>query len=163
VKLVVGHEEILGPWAAERIKHLFLDSLGPFRTFGIVDEDGYIRGVALYHGYAPRYASIEISFALDGPRWLTAPVIAGILSYPFEQLGCGRVTAVTRSKKPGAAAARFLSKFGFKREGLARRGFGEFGDALIFGLTRRDWQESPFNRRARLNGKEVRPDAAACA
>lgn len=163
MRLVLGHEDVLGAWAEARIPHLFLDSLGPYCAFGIIDEAGHIRGVALYHGYAPRYRGIEISFVLESPRWLTRAVIAGILSYPFDQLNCVRVTAATPGKKSAASARRFLEKFGFKREGLARLGFGDFGDAVIYGLTTRDWAASRFGPRRGLNEQEIQPHAAAAA
>lgn len=135
----------IGKWAASKIPHMDLKSLGAFTAFGIIDNTGQMRGAALYHGYSPFYRGIEISFALDSPRFLTAPVIAGILSYPVTQLNCLRITSAT--PKSSASARRFLEKFGFKREGVARCGFGEFGDAVIYGLTRKDWDESWFNRR----------------
>lgn len=160
---LAGESEIHGQWAESRISHLFLDSLGPYAAFGIVDTANVIRGVALYHGWAPRYRGIEISFVLDGPRWLTPSVIAGILSYPFTQLQCVRVTAATPNRKSTKPARRFLERFGFKREGLARKGFGEYGDAVIYGLTERDWRESRYNLAGRLDvekGKRRAADAA---
>lgn len=148
-------------WAQRKIPHLALEHLGPFTSFGIVDNDNTLRGAAIYHGFAPFYRGIEISFALESPRFLNASLIAGILGYSMTQLGVLRVTAATPRK--AASARRFLEKFGFKREGLARAGFGDFGDAVIYGLTRQDWKASPFNRAERLNEQEVRPDAAPCA
>lgn len=159
MRLIIGHEDVFGRWAALKIPHLVLDQLGAFRTFGIVDSQGVIRGVALYHGYAPHYRGIEISFALESPRYLSKSVIAGIMAYPFQQLHCGRVTAATPRKS--ASARRFLEDFGFRREGVARFGFGNFGDAVIYGLTEKDWRESPFNAAGRLDEQEVGPDAAA--
>lgn len=145
----------IGKWAASKIPHMDLASLGAFTAFGIIDNTGQMRGAALYHGYSRFYRGIEISFALESPRFLTAPVIAGILSYPFTQLKVLRLTAAT--PRSAASARRFLETFGFKREGLARLGFGEFGDAVIYGLTGKDWDASPFNRRARLDGEEKHP------
>lgn len=155
-----GETEILGEWAQARIPHLFLDSLGAYAAFGIVDDTNVIRGVALYHGWSPRYRGIEISFVLDSPRWLTPSVIAGILSYPFTQLQCVRVTAATPNRKSTKPARRFLERFGFKREGLARKGFGEFGDAVIYGLTERDWRESRYFPGRGLDEQKGRSGAA---
>lgn len=151
----------IAAWAERKIPHLSLQHLGAFASFGIVDEAGALRGAAIYHGYAPFYQGIEISFALEHPRFLKASLIAGILAYPMQQLEVFRVTAATPRK--AASARRFLEKFGFKQEGLARAGFGSFGDAVIYGLTRQDWKSSPFNRAERLSEQESRPDAAACA
>lgn len=154
----MGHDQQVAAWAAERIPHM--PAPPECVAFGIVDGSDHIRGAALFHGYMPAYRSIDITFALESPRWLTLPVIAGIMAYPFLQLHCGRVTAATPRKS--ASARRFLEKFGFKREGLVRKGFGDFGDAVVYGLTERDWRESPFNRRARLDG-QVHTHAAAGA
>lgn len=153
----------MGLWAQARIPHLFLDQLGPYVAFGIVDTSDTLRGAALYHGYAPLYRGIEISFALESPRYLSRSVIHGIMSYPFDQLSCVRVTAATPGSKSAASARRFLETFGFKREGLARLGFGDFGHAVIYGLTRKDWSESRFGPGRGLNGQKIQPNAAAAA
>jgi RimJ/RimL family protein N-acetyltransferase len=155
---VVGHR--VGEWAAARVPHLFLDGIGGFAAFGIVDETNIIRGAALYHCHAPHYSSIEVSFVLDGPQWLTRRVILGIMAYPFDQLQCERVTAATPRKS--ASARRFLKAFGFREEGVHPAGFGNFGDAISYGLLRKDWLRSRFRAR-RLDGQEVHPGPAARA
>jgi hypothetical protein len=143
--LVLGEDERVGGWAEARIPHLFLDALGPFRGFGIADEAGELRGAALFHGWAPRFRTIEVSFALESPRWLSRRLIAGILAYPFDQLAVQRLGAATPAGRGAAPAHRFLQAFGFRREGLARLGFGPHGHAVIWGLTARDWMRSPFH------------------
>ncbi|HXQ10980.1 MAG TPA: GNAT family protein [Caulobacteraceae bacterium] len=80
-----------------------------------------------------------MSFASETPRWLTRNLIRQILSYPFDQLGCQRITAITPKK--ARAARAFLDHFGFKREGVVRRGFGS-DDAIISGLLKREWMRS---------------------
>jgi hypothetical protein len=143
--LVLGEDDAVGRWAEGLIPHLFLDALGPYRGFGIADGAGALRGAALFHGWAPRHRTIEISFALESPRWLTRRLIAGILAYPFDQLACLRLGAATPAGRRAAPTHRFLEAFGFKREGLARLGFGPHGHAAIWGLTARDWMRSPFH------------------
>lgn len=141
MRLVIGqtNDPALLAWAASHIPHL-PPSLGDFVGFGIVDDDGYLRGVALYHAYAPQYASIEITFALESPRYLSRKVIAGIMAYPFLQLNCQRVSAATpRRAKP---ARRFLKTFGFQLEGVGRRGFGPWGDAMAYSLLRGEYLAS---------------------
>lgn len=143
--LVLGEDAEVGAWAEARIPHLFLESLGPFRALGIGDEAGVLRGAVLFHGWAPRYRTIEVSFALESPRWLTRRLIAGILAYPFEQLAILRLGAATPAGRAALPAHRFLQAFGFRREGLARAGFGPFGHAVIWSLTARDWARCRFN------------------
>jgi hypothetical protein len=159
VRLLLGYDEQVAVWAAARIPHM---GVPPEKCvgMGIVDGSGHLRGAALFHGYTPAYRSIDISFVLESPRWLTLPVTAGIMAYPFIQLHCGRVTAATPRKS--ASARRFLEKFGFKREGLVRRGFGDFGDAVVYGLTERDWSESRFHPGRALDG-QVHAHAASGA
>ncbi len=43
--------------------------------------------------------------------------------------------------EPAKAARRFLDAFGFRREGLVRKGFGD-DDAMISGLLKREWEAS---------------------
>lgn len=162
MRLVLGHDGEVGLWAAARIPHM--EDPGPFVGFGIVDTAGALRGAALYHGYQPRYRSIEISFVLESPRFLSRAVIASIMAYPFDQLQVGRLTAVTPARKSAASARQFLETFGFKREGLVRDGYGDFGHAVIYGLTRKDWRESRFNpRRGRALDGQINPKAPAGA
>jgi RimJ/RimL family protein N-acetyltransferase len=160
LRLALGYEQIVGEWAQARIPHLDLEHLGPFVAMGIIDDTDTIRGAAIFHGYAPQYRGIEISFALDSSRGLSRSIIAGIMSYPFQQLNVVRVTAATPGNKTGARTRRFLEHFGFKREGLARLGFGQFGHAAIYGLTHKDWAHSPFNPASRLS-RPVRPPLTA--
>lgn len=157
---MVGHDALFGQWAAQQIPHAAIGSFGDFVALGIVDADNIIRGAALYHNYVPDYRSIEITFALESPRYLSKSVIAGIMAYPWKQLGLVRISAIT--PRSAASARRFLETFGFKREGLARHGFGDFGDAVLYGLTRKDWDRSRFNAGRRLDG-QVDPIAAASA
>ena len=82
-----------------------------------------------------------MSCASVGPRWLNRPVINALMSYPFDQLGCVRVTSVTPEKNK--ATISFLRKFGFKREGCVRKGYGN-QHAILFGLLRNEWRASRF-------------------
>lgn len=151
----------VGSFVAQRIPHVMLSSaFGAYSAVGVVDETDRLVGGVVFTNYQPDCKSIELSAAADDHRWLTRPVIGEILSYPFHQLGCQRLTAVTPRK--AASARRFLEKFGFRREGLVRLGFGS-DDAIITGLLRKEWDRSPLNlERVRLDG-QVRSHAAAGA
>lgn len=157
MRLVLGHDMLIGSWVAERVPHMALRR-GEFVSFGIVDDTSQIRGGALFHTFIPQYRTIEITFALESPRWLTRQIILGIMAYPFDQLHCGRVTAAT--PKTSASARRFLETFGFRREGSHPKAFGDFGDAISYGLTERDWRSSRFGPGRGLNG-QVHAFAAA--
>ena len=71
--------------------------------------------------------------------------VLALRSYPFDQLACHRLTAITPKK--ARAARRFLDHFGFKREGVVRRAFGE-DDAIVSGLLKAEWERSRWRDRS---------------
>jgi RimJ/RimL family protein N-acetyltransferase len=103
----------------------------PFRIIATVRGDR-LMGAMLFTNY--RGASIEMSLAGE-PGWFTRRGLREYFSYPFETLRVRRVTSIIhrRNKESRALAARL----GFKLEGVARDGFPD-GDAMIYGLTRKD-------------------------
>ncbi len=77
--------------------------------------------------------SIEVSFAFDSPLWATNYVLGAVCRYPFDQLGCIRVTAICAKKNK--RSRQMVERIGFKLEGVARKAFGK-DDACIYGLLR---------------------------
>jgi RimJ/RimL family protein N-acetyltransferase len=142
--LVLGQDRDVAAWVAARIPHMGAGAdFGPCAAIGVVDAAGRPLGGVVFSSFLPACRSIEVSIAADRARWLTAPLIRGIMSYPFVQLGCQRVTAITPRR--AAPTRRFLDRFGFKREGVLRKGFGT-DDAIIHGLLEREWRASRWNR-----------------
>ena len=143
MRLVLDRPLEVAQWVAKRIPTMHGQ---PFHALawaiGVEDEAGKPLGGVVFTNHLPAYRSIEVSFASDTPRWLTRRMISGILAYPFTQLGCQRITAITPKKAKAARA--FLDDFGFKREGVVRRGFGD-DDAVISGLLWREWARNRFN------------------
>jgi len=140
VRLVLDQSSGVAAWVAARIPQMQgADDFGPCAAIGIVAGDGRALGGVVFSNWQPRFRSIEVSFASDSARWLTRGLIRRILAYPFDQLGCARLTAITPRK--ARAARAFLDRFGFKREGVIRRGFGD-DDAIVSGLLKREWERS---------------------
>ena len=106
-------------------------------------EDGAPLGGVVFSNWQPACRSIEVSFASASPRWLTRRLIGAILSYPFVQLDCQRITALTPRR--ARSARRFIDAFGFKREGLIRQGFGD-DDAVVSGMLKREWEGSRWRK-----------------
>ncbi len=148
--LILDQSPAVAAWVAARIPQMAgAADFGPATAIGVVSEDGDALGGVVFHNYQPRFRNIEVSFASETPRWLTRNLIRQILAYPFDQLACQRLTAITPKK--ARAARAFLDHFGFKREGVVRRGFGA-DDAVISGMLRREWEQSRWARRqARLS------------
>lgn len=144
MKVLFGYDAAVADWVAARIAHVGRgENFGPCAAIGVIDAAGRLLGGVVYHNWQESTGNIELSFAADTPRWLTRRIIGELLRYPFWQLGCIRVTGVTPRK--ATSARRFLDKFGFKREGLVRKGFGN-DDAVISGLLRTEWEASKWSR-----------------
>ena len=130
--LVYGHDRELSLWAGKR---LGLD--GPIRGYDPVAigvaRGGAIVAVALFANH--QGPNIEITFVTSTPRWASHEMIRGILSYPFVQLACKRVTAVTEACNTDARA--FLERLGFCQEGTHPDAFPS-GDGISYGLLRKD-------------------------
>jgi RimJ/RimL family protein N-acetyltransferase len=130
--LVYGHDRELSLWVGER-----LGLGGPVRgvdpTAVGVARRGHIVAVALFSNFQP--PTIEVTFVTTTPRWASREMISGILAYPFVQLGCKRVTAVTEECNGPARA--FLERLGFKQEGVHPDAFPS-GEGISYGLLRKD-------------------------
>lgn len=139
MRLLIGHDQTVAKFVLDQIP--WAHDFGPCVAIGVLDNKNALVGGVVFHNYMREYRSIELSAASLTPRWLTKPLIRGIMSYPFDQLKVQRVSALTPRK---ANSARwFLEYFGFKREGLARKGYGT-DHALIYGLLDSDWRSSPW-------------------
>jgi RimJ/RimL family protein N-acetyltransferase len=130
--LLYGHDRELSLWVGER-----LGLAGPIRgvdptAIGVV-RGGRVVAVALFSNFQP--PTIEITFATTTPRWASREAIRGILGYPFVQLACKRVTAITEECNGPARA--FLERLGFAKEGIHPDAFPS-GAAVSYGLLRRD-------------------------
>lgn len=127
--LIYGQDVALAKWAGDR---LGIQNWGPARAIGVV-RHGSLAAVAVFHQF--RYPSIEISFVTADRRWATPQTVRGILRYPFVQLGCKRLTAITEVTNLPTRA--FLCRLGFREEGIHPDTF-ETGDAVSYGLLRED-------------------------
>ena len=120
-------------WCAIRILHVVTGEAWRregAQALGVSDGRDIIATMVI-HGYEPLVGNAQLSFAATTPRWATRSTIAKLLSYPFGQLGCQRLTPLTPARN--RRALRFNEGIGFKREGIARRGFGT-DDCVIMGL-----------------------------
>ena len=157
MRLVLDQGPGVAQWVEARIPHMNGQPFGPSSAIGVVTgADVPIAGV-VFHDYQPQYGNAMISVAADTPRWLTKPLITGIMRVPFVQYGLNRLTAIT---PPGeTSVSRFLTKFGFRREGVVRLGLGN-QDAVIWGLLATDWKWSKFNLDRAVSRGEVNSSAS---
>ena len=138
MRMVTGPKEAIGAWVAARIPHIeSAADFGAYEAVGVQDADGRMVAGCIYHNYLRRYANCEISFAADTPRFATRGVIRGLLSVPFGQYACRRVTLLVPI---GATRTiRFVSGIGFVREGCIRDMYDTKKHGLVYGMTVRDY------------------------
>lgn len=134
VELVVGYDGAVLAWHA---KHTGQDPLaiqsGTFVAIGLALSDNLIASV-LYTRY--RYADIEIHIHSTDKRWCTRRTLRYIFTYPFLQLGCRRVSAVT--DPANTAVCHFLKRIGFIEEGRKRQALPNGNDELMLGMLREE-------------------------
>jgi len=130
LRLIIGFDDAVSRWVGDQ---LGIDDFGQCVAVGIADDKKLIAG-AVYNNY--RHPNIEITFASITPRWCSRGVMQAIFGYPFNQVNCTRLTAVTQNTNQPVAA--FLCHLGFVKEGVMRRAFRTGEDAAIFGLLKEE-------------------------
>lgn len=115
-------------WAEDRLGIKCPESA----TIAVLDKTGVI-AVALFNRHV--HPDIHVTFVSSTPRWAKRSVFKGILAYPFIQLGCSRITAITEATNQSTRT--FLQRFGFQEEGHHPELFSS-GDGVSYGLLRRN-------------------------
>jgi RimJ/RimL family protein N-acetyltransferase len=111
-----------------------------------VADGGTIVGGFVYTDFDPDAGVIEIHGASAVKNWLTRPVLYGLFSYPFDQLGCQMVAMrISADDKP---LRRMLMAYGFKALHIPRL-FGRNADGYIMTLTDDDWRCNRFHKQHR--------------
>lgn len=101
----------------------------PFSIF-IACQGHDAKGVVLYKNYC----SGDIEMVCGGePGWVTPGLLKFVLSYPFEQLACNRITCLAHRKNK--VMRGYLERMGFKLEGVKRKALNG-ADLMIYGLLR---------------------------
>jgi len=127
--LIFGRDRELARWASERLGGVDFE---PCVAIGVAHH-GEIVAAAIYNQY--RWPDIQITFVTSSPRWASPGAVRAILRYPFIQLRCARITAVTGVSNQPARA--FLCRLGFHLEGYHPQALPD-GDSVTYGLLRHD-------------------------
>lgn len=133
-RLIFGQRQLLVPWAARRMPFPMEFEDGA-NAIGVAVEDK-LQCVCVYHNYYPEMADIGMSIASEAPTWASPEMFAALLSFPFLELDCERITSWQPASHP--RARKLVEGVGFKVEGVKRRGFGAHGDAVMLGLLKVD-------------------------
>jgi RimJ/RimL family protein N-acetyltransferase len=128
--ILYNHHRALMAWASEKLGQNLVQ---PGQVALGVVREGELVAVALFFDY--RWPDIKVTFVSTTPRWFTRAHAREILQYPFIQLKCKRLTAVTEATNQRTRA--FLCRFGFRQEGVHPDVFPS-GDAISYGLLAKD-------------------------
>lgn len=133
--LLLGADQFIAEYVRQRIPQMREAgaSFGPYTAIGVVRR-GVLLGGVVYHNF--RTWDVEVSVAFDRADWCLPKTLRGLFSYPFDQLGCVRMTAITPRSNEHTRA--FLEGLGFKLEGVARKAVSGREDAFIFGILREE-------------------------
>jgi hypothetical protein len=141
------HNIEIGQWVAMRIPEIgTVDRLGDFSSMAFMSHDmtEMYAGVVFYNYRKPH--DIEMVVAADSPKFMTRRNIALIFGYPFNQLGCSRITVITHKKNK--KARRLIEGMGFKLEGVCRKAIDGIKDAMIYGMLKHEayrWMKGQNN------------------
>ena len=84
-----------------------------------------------------RFTGPDVELTVVGKGAISRTAFNAAASYVFDQIGCIRVSATIRADNTRALAV--AEKFGFKREGIRRKGFKDT-DAILLGLLKEEYR-----------------------
>lgn len=150
--ILVGADQLIAEMVAGRLPHMTARSFGPCTALGVV-RNGELVGGVVYHGYVVH--DVQVSIAFDRPGWALPGTLRALFSYPFNQLGCRRMTAIVGRKNK--RSRKLVLGLGFRLEGVHIKGLDGVQDAFSFGLLKENckWIKD------RSNGKIYAPSANA--
>ena len=133
--LVLGEDEFIADWVCSQLP--MVSSFGPCTAIGVVSQNRLIAG-CVYSDYRKRFGTIEMSIASISPMWARKENIAGLLRYPFEQLGVFKVYAA--STLDNLKAIKANKHIGFTKEAVLAHQFGQGNHAVIMRMLRPDYE-----------------------
>lgn len=157
-----AEQEMFAQWAIRRLKDDSVNTpadLGPYYAVGI-KRNGKAAAVVVWNMYhMHKYgADIRVIIASDDPRWCLPGVLRELFSYPFNQAGCTRITAII--KDGNERSLKLCRGLGFRKEGVLRRGYNGRTNAVLLSMLKEEctWLQPPEER---LHGRKKRTVAAS--
>lgn len=96
-------------------------------------RDGAVDAACVYDEFNGSNVFVHIA-ATPGKRWLTRSFLYWAFHYPFEQLGCKRMTAWINSDN--VASVTFVEHLGFELEATLKQAGPTGGDVLLYVMFR---------------------------
>ncbi len=131
LRLIVGQDQTVCLWVMDHIQDI-LTLPGGYTALGVARGDKLVGG-CVFTNYVkcPGGGDVQLWCAGEG-LWISRRVIRTLLGYPFDQLGCHRVTAIIAKKNH--KSRKLVTDLGFKLEGVVREGIRPGRDGCVYGL-----------------------------
>lgn len=133
--LVLGHDEAVARWVADRIETVGSKGFGPCAAIGIA-TDHLVAGM-VYHDYQPDFGTVQLSMAATSPVWARRENIVALLDYPFNQLDCFKVWTLTPIDNE--RALKVNRHVGFTQEAVLAHQFGRKRHGIVMRMLRPDF------------------------
>jgi RimJ/RimL family protein N-acetyltransferase len=131
IRPLYGQDAAVARWVGNQVG---ITDFGLCTAIGFMRDDELIAGVVFNNWHYPSDPGLmEATIASTTPRWCNRATLGVIFGYPFNQVGCRRLTATTEAKNQPVRA--FLCHLGFREEGVIRQGFPT-DDAVVYGMLR---------------------------
>lgn len=100
-----------------------------------LERDGELIAGVVYEGFNGRNVWMHVA-AEPGGKWLNKEYLRYCFHYPFEELGCTRVSGYVEANN--LAARRFDEHLGFRREAVLEGAASDGGDVILYVMRRED-------------------------
>lgn len=128
ISLDFNQDEIYPQWAARELE-VEREYFGNCTTIAVWGNSR-IHAVVVYSSF--NGVNCEATVASTSKWWVRKEVINVLMKYPFDQLGCQRITLLIR--ETNAPVIRLAEKLGFQREGCVREFYPDRSNCLVYGL-----------------------------
>lgn len=128
--ILAGHDKEVAEWVATKLPHFHI-APDHYRALGLLAPGGQLVAGVVYDNFRGHDLHMHIA-AVEGRRWLRREFLYEGFRYPFEQLGCERLTGLVASRN--IEAQRFDEKLGFVLEGRLRQWLPDGDDLLVYGM-----------------------------
>lgn len=100
-----------------------------------LERDGELVAGVVYEGYNQHNVWMHVA-AVPGRSWLNRNFLRYCFEYPFNELGCSRVSGYVEASN--LDARRFDEHLGFKQEAVLKDAASDGGDVILYVMRRED-------------------------
>lgn len=132
MRIVVGHDNVVGQWVCHQIGKLWVPGSGT--TLGW-DGDGHLVAGITFTNFDGTNVWLDCA-ALPGSRWLDRRGLWAIFNFVFNQLGCSRASAMI--PESNVKSRKLVESAGFEQEATLKRAAPGGEDMYVYRMFRED-------------------------